>query len=459
MSLDIATPIRLSELAGIVYRVIDEVFKQQSFWVIADIANHSFKPAGNHHYFDLIEKDQVSAALISKIPTRSWAEGSIKIAAFEQATGQKFGNDLRVLVQVSVFYHAVYGLQLTLTGIDTGFTLGALEEQKQATLLRLVNDNAKHIRLDNGVFSTSNQRLRLPKVIQNIAVISSSNSAGLEDFLHTLNNNSFHYRFRTDTYNSTVQGELNAHSVVDQLIAIYNAQNDYDAVVLIRGGGAQTDLLLFEQYSIGRAIAQFPIPVITGIGHQKNETVADLMAHTAVKTPTKAAEIIVAHNRAFSDELLSFEKNMIIRSQQMLAKQNRLISQVSQQFLTGAGLYLSAKKQGLNALSSSLTKRPGQLLYENQKDLQGKVTRIGYASQYFFKTQQGNICNYAVLIRLMSPENVMKKGFALIKQNGKIISNPASMSPGDQIDVILAGQEIEVTVKNKKEYDGRDFNL
>ena len=459
MSLDIATPIRLSELAGIVYQVIDEVFKQQSFWVVADIANHSFKPAGNHHYFDLVEKDRDSAALISRIPTRSWAEGSIRIAAFEQATGQKFSNDLRVLVQVSVFYHAVYGLQLTLTDIDTGFTLGALEQQKQATLVRLVKDNAEHIRLENGVYSTFNQGLPLPKVIQHIAVISSSTSAGLEDFLHTLNNNTFHYRFRTDTYNSVVQGELNAQAVVDQLIAIYNAQIDYDAVVLIRGGGAQTDLLLFEQYSIGRAIARFPIPVITGIGHQKNETVADLMAHTAVKTPTKAAEMIVAHNRTFSDELLSFEKSMIIRSQQLLSKQNKLFSQVSQQFLTGAGFYLSVKKQGLNALSSALTRRPGQMLYEKQKDLQGTVSRMGYASQYFFKAQQGNISNYAALIRLMSPENVMKKGFALIKQNGKIISNPASVLPGEQIAVILAGQEIEAIVKDKKDYDGKDFNL
>ncbi|WCT14259.1 exodeoxyribonuclease VII large subunit [Mucilaginibacter jinjuensis] len=459
MSLDTATPIRLSELAGIIYQVIDEVFKQQSFWVVADIANHSFKPASSHHYFDLVEKDQGSAALISRIPTRSWADGSSRIAAFEQATGQKFGNDLRVLVQVSIFYHAVYGLQLTLTDIDTGFTLGALEQQKQATLLRLVKDNTEHIRLNNGVYSTSNQQLRLPAVIQNIAVISSSTSAGLEDFLHTLNNNAFNYRFRTDTYNSVVQGELNAQVVVDQLIAIYNAQNDYDAVVLIRGGGAQTDLLLFEQYSIGRAIARFPIPVITGIGHQKNETVADLMAHTAVKTPTKAAEMIVAHNRAFSDELLSFEKNMIIRSQQILARQNRLLSQVSQQFLTGAGHYLSAQKQDLSALSSVLARRPGQMLYEKQKDLQSMVGRMGYASQYFLKTEQGHINNYAALIRLMSPENVMKKGFALIRQNGKIISDPASVSPGNQIDIILAGEEIEVIVNNKKAYDGRDFNL
>jgi exodeoxyribonuclease VII large subunit len=459
MSQDIATPIRLSKLAGIVHQVIDDVFKQQSFWVVADIANHSFKPAGNHHYFDLVEKDQGSAALISKIPTRSWAEGSLRILAFEQATGQKFGNDLRVLVQVSVFYHAVYGLQLTLTDIDTGFTLGALEQQKQATLLRLVKDNAEHIRLDNGVYYTFNQRLRFPKVIQNIAVISSSSSAGLEDFLHTLNNNNFQYRFRTKIYNSVLQGELNAHAIVDQLIEIYNAQKDYDVVVLIRGGGAQTDLLLFEQYNIGRAIARFPIPIITGIGHQKNETVADLMAHTAVKTPTKAAEMIVAHNRAFSDELLSFEKSMIIRSQQLLSKQNRMLSQVSQELLTGAGIYLSAKRQGLNALSSAVIRRPGQMLYERQKDLQGMVSRLGYASQYLFKSQHGLISNYAALIRLMSPENVMKKGFAMIKQNGKIINNPASVSPGDQIDVILAGQEIKATVKDKKEYDGRDFNL
>jgi exodeoxyribonuclease VII large subunit len=170
--------------------------------------------------------------LNAKIPTRSRGEGSLFIANFEAATGQRFTNDLNVLVQVSVFYHPVYGLQLTLLNIDTSFALGALEKQKQATLRRLVAENPQFIRLEKDTYITFNQELSLPLTIQHIAVISSSASAGMEDFLHTLQTNISQYQFKVDPYYSVVQGEMNAHSIVDQLIAIYNSAKPYDAVVL-----------------------------------------------------------------------------------------------------------------------------------------------------------------------------------------------------------------------------------
>jgi len=450
--------IRLSELAGMVYRVIDDAFSELTFWVVADVANHSYRAYNNHHYFDLVEKDKQSSAIISKIPTRAWSEGGVSISAFEAATGQRFTNDLHLLVQVSVFYHPVYGLQLTLINIDNNYTLGALEQQKQATLLRLVNENARHIRLSPDGYITFNQELPLPLVIQDIAVISSSTSAGMEDFLHTLQTNTHHFQFRIDPYYSIVQGELNARYVVDQFIAIYNSGKKYDAIILIRGGGSQTDLLLFEQYAIGRAIARFPVPVITGIGHQKNETIADLMAHTAVKTPTKAAEFIVAHNKAFADSLLSLEKNMIIRAQQILSAQNKALSQVSQR-MGIAGYYLNQKKHDLQSLSAALTRRSGLVLYQKQKNLESKAAQMKLASGYYLKSRHIKLDKYVSLIRLISPGNVLKKGFAIVKQNGKMISNAAAISPGNEIAVILAGQELNATVTQKTDYDGRDFNL
>jgi exodeoxyribonuclease VII large subunit len=456
---DHLAPIRLSQLAGEVTRVIDQVFNKQSFWVIADVANHSYKSASGHHYFDLVEKDKTSSALTAKIPTRAWGEGSLFIMNFEAATGQRFSNDLNVLVQISVFYHPVYGLQLTLLNIDTSFTLGALEKQKRETLLRLVRDNAEYIRLEKGAYITFNQELVLPLAIQTIAVISSSTSAGMEDFAHTLQNNNFNYWFRIDPYYSTVQGELNAQAIVDQLIAIYNSKIAYDVVVLIRGGGSQTDLLLFEQYVIGRAIARFPIPIITGIDHQKNETVADLMAHTTVKTPTKAAEMILAHNRAFADELSSLEKSIIIRSQQLLARQHQALATANQRLTGAATQYLNSQHQQLQALASGLLRKPGLILYEKQRDLENITDQLKRESNYYLKNQHQSLDNFRVLISLLSPENVLKKGFALVKKEGRILSSADTITTGDELAVILAGQEIHTTVIQKNNYDGKDFNL
>ena len=320
--------IRLSELSSMVSRAIEEAFSYTSFWVIADVTNHTYKPQKDYHYFELVEKAEGTNMILAKFSGSAWGTGSQKIAEFEKATGQRFTGGLNVLVKVTVKYQAAYGLQLTLQDIDINFTLGALEQQRQATLLRLVKDNPEHIRLEDGRLKTSNQGLVLNRVIQRIAVISSSTSAGYQDFQHTLENNGWGYRFKVDPYFALIQGDNNAGQLVDKIVEVYRSGVAYDALVIIRGGGAQTDFLIFDHYTIARVIARFPIPVITGIGHQKNETLTDLVAHTATKTPTKAAEFIIAQNRGFEQGLLQLQKNLVIKAQQLLSAENRKLGMI-----------------------------------------------------------------------------------------------------------------------------------
>ncbi|WP_158827577.1 exodeoxyribonuclease VII large subunit [Mucilaginibacter lacusdianchii] len=472
---------RLSELSGLVAGVMEQVFSGRAFWVIADVTSHSYKAGKNHHYFDLIEKDPGSSAIIAKFAARAWTEGSEQITAFEQATGQRFTNDINVLVLVSVNYHPAFGLQLVVHDIDTSFTLGTLEKQKQATLLRLVKENADHVRIENDNYITFNQELELPHVLQHIAVISSSTSAGYEDFLHTLQNNKFGYTFKIEPYFTVVQGENNAQYIVEKLIEIYHSGKTYDTVVVIRGGGAQTDLLLFEQYSVGRAIARFPIPIITGIGHQKNETVADLMAHTAVKTPTKAAEFIIAHNRDFFDDMLSMEKSIIIRAQQMVSNHMQALAQINNRLISSVKDLITTQKQELNnqnqfvatqsqkllyqhrsnlqALSAKVSRRPSLLLYQKQRDIDGMAEKLLLNSKHFIQNQQHSLNNFSTYIRLLSSENVLKKGFAIIKHNEQFVSNGNNIEPGNEIAVIFAKQQLLATVTDKKEHDERDNNL
>ncbi len=279
------THINLSELTKEIQRTLDSTFSHKLYWVIADVTNHIFKEKNNYHYFDLVEKRQGTADIVAKISGKAWGTGSSKIRDFERITGQRFTNNINVLLQVKVNYHPAFGLAVGVSNIDVNFTIGILEQQRQKTLSLLVDKNPNVVKKVGDAYHTRNKSLTMGAVIQKIALVSSKSSAGRQDFLHTLENNPYGYRFIIDEYHTIVQNEANVMILRQAMIDIFHTKKNYDVVVIIRGGGAQTDFLIFDNYETGLVIAKFPIPIITGIGHQKNETVADLMAHTVTKTP------------------------------------------------------------------------------------------------------------------------------------------------------------------------------
>ncbi len=474
------THIRLSELNDRINDVIQSAFGNQKFWVIADITNHTFRQNKNYHNFELVEKDQHSNNIIAKISGKAWGSGSASIRQFEQVTGQRFTNNINVLVQVIVSFHNVYGLSLDLIDIDTNFTLGLLEQQRQATLERLVNENP-FIQKIGDRYITRNNQLQLPLVIQRIAVVSSNTSAGAEDFKHTLQNNPFGYQFRIDDYHTVVQGESNADQFLKKLIEVFESQQPYDIVVITRGGGSQTDFLIFDNYKIGRAVAKFPIPILTGIGHQKNETIVDLMAHTQTKTPTKAAEFIIAHNKSFEDAILSFQKTVLIKSQQMFSthfqqlsmlnstvvnKSRDIISghkeslvQMNQVVVNTSKSILFNNKNDLLQLSAAVISKPKIILYNRINDIKNTVSNLRTFKSLYLKNQRGYLGHYISMIRMMSPDNILRKGFAIVKSNDRITSNPDEIEVGSDIEIILADSRIASTVKQKTKYDGTEFNL
>jgi len=323
--------------------------------------------------------------------------------------------------------------------------------------------------------------LPFPAVIQHIAVISSKTSAGREDFRHTLADNPFGYQFFIDEYFTDVQGEANAGLLLERIIEVFNSGKKYDALVITRGGGAQTDFLIFDNYRIGRAIARFPIPVITGIGHQKNETIADLMAHTATKTPTRAAEFIIAHNRAYEDAMLGLQKTIVIKSQQLFSTHFQALAilnstvvnkardiitqykdslvQINQGTINTSRSIIFNSRSDLVNISSRIVSVPKSILYNRQGDLTSVVSNIKTFKSQYLKNQLGYLGHYTSLVRLMAPANILRKGFAIIKINNKITSNPGDIAIGKDIDIILSDTQITSTVKQKSKYDGTDFNL
>lgn len=472
--------LKLSELNRIISTAITEKFGTSSYWVIADITNHSFKPANQTHYFELVEKDPHSNNIIARISGKAWGNGSVSLSDFEKNTGQRFSNNINVLVLVSIQFHALYGLSLNILDIDTNFTLGILEQQRNATLARLVSQN-NYISRHGDQFVTRNNQLELKKVVQKIALLSSSSSAGGEDFKHTLDNNGFGYKFTVDNYFTMVQGDNNSKHFLQRLIEIYNSGIEYDAVVITRGGGAQTDFLIFDNYAIGRAVAKFPIPVITGIGHHKNVTIVDLMAHTQTKTPTKAAEFIIAHNREFEYRILQLQKSIVIRSQQLFLHNFQALSTMKSVVATSARNLVSIEKDNLVAinqvsinrsksilfnnrrallnLSAQLTSLPKMRIYNRHNDIKNTVANLSTFTMQFLRNQKGSLDHFSSGIRMMAPENILKKGYAIVKAHNRITSNPNDIGIGDEIDVILSDTLFKTTVNQKSRYDGDDLNL
>jgi exodeoxyribonuclease VII large subunit len=455
----VKTHLRLSQLTATVSAAVTKAFAQQRFWVVADVTSHTFKADSDYHYFDLVEKDPNSNRLIAKISAKAWGPGSASIANFQLITGQRFTNNIQVLVNVSVQYHAVYGLQLNLNDIDVYFTLGVLEQQRLATLEKLVLENPDFIEKAGDVYMTHNKRLPLPRVIQRIAVVSSRTSAGWQDFRHTLENNPNRYSFSIDDYFTVVQGEANVQHLVDRLVDVFRSSKPYDAVVIIRGGGSQTDFLIFDHYLVGKAIAKFPIPVITGIGHQKNETIADLMAHLATKTPTKAAEFIINHNRVFEEALVVFQKNIVIKSQQQFSGSFQRLGQLHSLIVNQSKSILYDRSIGLMSIASSLSTKPRSIIYNKLNDLQQIAANLRTFKNIYIKNQQGYLEHLTTMIRVLSPENILNRGYAIVKVGRQITGNPDQLVIGQDIEILLRSTNITATVKSKENYHGKDFDL
>ena len=429
--------LRLSELNQRIAYIINNTFGDASHWVVADVTSHTFREEKAYHSFELVEKDPLSNRVIAQIRGKAWGFGSDRIEQFEKQTGQRFTNNINVLVNVAVEFHPVYGLQVNLIDIDPAFTLGVLEQQRLAVLEDLVSKNPDFIRKQGDRYITRNNQLKLGAVIQKIAIISSKTSAGAEDFLHTLNNNPHGYRFSIDNYYTLMQGENNADQFVAKIIEVYNSGRQYDVVVITRGGGAQTDFLIFDNYHIGRAVARFPIPIITGIGHQKNETIADLMAHTSTKTPTKAAEFIIEHNRRYEDAMVSLQGRIIIRSQQIL--RNRL--------------------RDLSANNINIIASTKNILSHHKDNLTSTRKNIMAHSRSTLQFQQRSLEHYTSLVRVARPDNILKRGFAIVKSGDQIVTNADHVAVGTRLDIILSGSVLNTTVNQKAKRDGAASDL
>ncbi|MEG0499963.1 MAG: exodeoxyribonuclease VII large subunit, partial [Rikenellaceae bacterium] len=289
--------ITLSQLQNKIKQTIEQNIRAQ--WVLCDISDLKVNGAG-HCYLELVEKSEGRGAIPkAKATAIIWKTNYQMIGSFfHQKTGIALSAGMKVMLLVEVNYHELYGMSLVVRDIDPTYSLGDIERLRRETIARLQAD---------GIFDM-NRELELPEIINSVAVISSATAAGYDDFVNHLNSNPYDYTFKVKLYEAVVQGEGAENSIIAALMRINEEQTPPEAVVLIRGGGSQSDLSCFNNYLLCSYIAQFPIPIITGIGHNKDQSVADMVAHTALKTPTAVANFLIDTKREAEDQLDIFYK-------------------------------------------------------------------------------------------------------------------------------------------------------
>ena len=487
--------IKLSDLTRQIADHIKLSFGQQYYWIVAEISGHKFYPNQDRHYFDFVEKIEGQNAETAKVKGIAWSGGAQSIHSFEEVTAQKFSNGIQILALVRVEFHAIHGFSLILTEIDPSFTLGNLERQRRETLLKLVASNPGVISIVGEEFLTRNKGLTLPAVMQKIALIASQNSEGYNDFVHTMKANQYGYKFHVDEYRSSVQGALAENELVDTLIKIYNSGIPYDCVVIVRGGGAKTDFLVFDTYRVALAVARFPIPVITGIGHHKDVSITDLMAHTVTKTPTKSAEFIISHARSFEEGMMQLQKNSIIRAQQLLSNAWQRIHalnflaidtsrtlleqhktglvQAHQSVIHATRSLFYTSKTNLSDVQQTILNRSATTLFVNRSRFSTLVAKISDRPLVVKATRQASLMNvsgavqlhsikyltgqrkavehYNTLITIMTPDNLLKKGFAWISQKGRILKDAREVEIGSELTINMHHTEVLTSVVSKKE--------
>jgi len=430
-------------------------------WLVAEI-NSINKHRSGHCYLEFIQKAKDYDQIIAKTRATIWATQYRMIESyFYSVTGSELQEGLKVMVRVSVDFHELYGLSLNVRDIEPSFTLGDLERHKKEIIDKLKSE---------GVIDM-NKELELPLAIQKIAVISSSGAAGYEDFVHQLNKNKYEYGFSTSLFEADMQGKRTEETIVQALSDIFDSEKEFDIVAILRGGGSKSDLSFFDNYNIAYHITQIPIPVITGIGHDRDESVTDMVAHTKVKTPTAAANFVIDHNLLFESEIIELGDEIIQqvkdniktndlyltnlsmgihRTKKIINEKqencNRLfyrISNLAKQKINESGNNLQSKQ-------SRIQNMPKVMLKQHEAELKGIQNRIKSGISYSFEKTSRELDMFEKNIKLVDPTNVLKRGFSITKHNGKVISKTTKVKAGDEIETVLEGKTITSTINSKK---------
>ena len=408
-----AQALSLYELNGLIKRSIRSCMPD-TYWVQAELSDVRSNYSG-HCYLEFIQKDVAGNNLIAKARGTIWSNIYKMLKPyFEQETGQTFASGIKVLVQVAVEFHELYGYSLTVLDIDPTYTVGDMARKRREILRQLEEE---------GVIDL-NKELDMPMLPQRIAVISSATAAGYGDFCNQLQNNPRGYDFHTELFPAIMQGERVEETILAALDAINARIEEFDAVVIIRGGGATSDLSGFDTYLLAASCAQFPLPIITGIGHERDDTVIDSVAHTRVKTPTAAAEFLIAKLDKCADVLDEMSSRLMQGVRNRLLWEHRRMESLTQRIPTSAYKRISEAKYAL--LSA-------------RRDIQ-------LASQSFLSMKKHRLELLQQKLNDALPEKQLSRGYSITLKDGKAVKNASLLEEGDVLVTVLHQGKVESVV-------------
>ena len=433
----------LLELNRLVRGVI-ECEMPDEYWVEAELSecreNHG------HCFMSLIQKDERGSTPVAKADARCWASKWMLIRPyFERTTGQQLRPGIKVLLKVYAQFHEAYGFSWIVTDIDPTYTLGDMARKRQEIIRQLKEE---------GVFDLQKE-LDLPVFCQRIAVISSETAAGYGDFCHQLSDNPYGFHFDVQLFPAIMQGEGVEQSIINALERIYSrsvecgvrSENGFDCVVIIRGGGATSDMSGFDTLELAENVANFPLPIITGIGHDRDESIIDMVSHTRVKTPTAAATLLIDHLKAVLDTIEGAQSLITHYAQQKLSSLHSQLATI-QEILPKLFSTVKIRQEAcLDTYYQRIAHHMGLKLSTLNSQLSTLESRIPLVLERRLTAERHKLELFDEKLRALDPALLLKRGYSITLKDGKAVRDAQTLQKGDEIETRLANGTIHSTVK------------
>ena len=427
--------VTLYELNSLIKEVIESEIPDE-YWVEAELSE--CRENRGHCYMELIQKDERTATPIAKASAKCWASKWLVIRPyFERTTGQRLSAGMKVLLKVYAQFHEAYGFSWIVTDIDPTYTMGDMARKRQEIIRQLKAE---------GVFDLQKE-LPMPLFCQRIAVISSETAAGYGDFCNQLSDNPYGFQFKTWLFPAIMQGEGIERSIIEALNRINAICDDFDAVVIIRGGGATSDMSGFDTLALAENVANFPLPIITGIGHERDESVLDMVSHTRVKTPTAAATFLISHLKEVLD-VVNHAQDLIARyAQQKLSILNAQLSTISEMIPRLFSVVKTRQEAKLESIQSRMLSNIQQKIVGHQSRLEGFEQRIPILLERKLLSERHRLEMMTEKVKSLDPTLLLQRGYSITLKDGKAVRDAQILQAGDDIETRLANGTIHSVVK------------
>ncbi|WP_028295244.1 exodeoxyribonuclease VII large subunit [Olivibacter sitiensis] len=420
------TVFTLYEVARSVQKTIAERYGSL-YWIKAEMNKLNYYKHSGHCYPELLEKR--GGRVVSEMRAILWKGDYQQInARFMEMTGEPLKNGISILFQAAISYDPLYGMSLRIVDVDPAFTLGELEREKIETINKLKAEGIYH----------ANKQVPFPLLPKRLAVISVETSKGLADFLKIIGQNPFGYRFQHDLFPALLQGEKAIASIAAQLKEIEKLRAHYDVVAIVRGGGGEVGLSCYNHYALAHAVASFPIPIITGIGHATNETVTEMVAYKNAITPSELADFLIQRFHQYAVPLQRAEERIAIRTKELLLYENRNLERLITSFRNESRYVVQQERRKLDQAKKLLWQQGKFLLASEWKLLEHGSGDMMRNVVWLLKEERVSLGQLEKMVGALSPSGVLKRGFSLTMKNGRAIFDAQDLVLGDDVETSLA---------------------